>query len=133
MIKPSIVLAVLAAAYPASAQIAPLPGVWVVGEAASFANESAWVFLKEGHYAEVKLPDGATSAVGSWRDGGDSLAYTHAHVPFTKLAEGRVERRMVFKIRTADRFEAIAPSGTVRMFSRCPDETFKAPKTAAAH
>lgn len=133
MIKTILMMAALGAATPAAAQSAPLPGVWVVGEAAACADGNAWVFFKEGHYAEVKLPDGATSAVGSWRDAGDALVYTHAHMPFAKLAEGQTERRMVFKSRTADRFEALAPSGSVRVFSRCPDGTLKASKTARAH
>lgn len=130
MIKTMTLIAALVASTTAAAQSAPLPGVWVVGEAAACADGNAWVFFKEGFYAEVKLPDGATSALGSWRDAGDALVYTHAHMPFGKLTEGQTERRMAFKSRTADRFEAIAPSGAVRVFSRCPDGTLKAPKTA---
>lgn len=110
-----------------------LAGVWAVGEPAACATGNAWVFFKEGFYAEVKLPDGPTSAIGSWRDAGDALVYSHAHMPFGNLAAGQPERRMVFKSRTADRFEATAPSGTVRVFSRCPDGTLKAPSNSGAH
>lgn len=129
MIKTIAIMAALAAATAATAQTATLPGVWVVGEAAACADGTAWVFFKEGHYAEVKLPDGPTSAIGHWRDEGSDLAYSHAHMPFTMLAEGQTERRMQFKARTATRFEATAPNGAVRVFSRCPDSVLKAPKS----
>jgi hypothetical protein len=131
--KAVIVSAALVVASAAGAQPAPLPGVWAVGEPAACADGNAWVFFKEGFYAEVKLPDGPTSAIGSWRDAGDALIYTHAHMPFAKLAEGQSERRMVFKSRGADRFEATAPSGTVRTFNRCPDGTLKAPANSSGH
>jgi hypothetical protein len=134
MLKIIIALAALAAATNTSAQTpAPLPGVWAVGEPAACATGNAWVFFKEGFYAEVKLPDGPISSLGHWRDEGTALAYSHAHMPFTKLAEGQPERRMTFKARSADRFEATAPSGTLRVFSRCPEGTLKAPANAGAH
>jgi hypothetical protein len=134
MLKTTLTVIAIAVSTMASAQApSPLAGVWAVGEPAACAAGNAWVFFKEGFYAEVKLPEGPTSAIGSWRDAGDALVYSHAHMPFAKLAEGQPERRMVFKARTADRFEATAPSGAVRVFSRCPEGTLKAPKASAGH
>lgn len=133
MLKIIVASVVLALASAATAQTTPLPGVWAVGEPAACATGNAWVFFKEDFYAEVKLPDGPISSLGHWRDEGTALAYSHAHMPFTKLAEGLPERRMTFKFRTTDRFEATAPSGTVRVFSRCPEGTLKAPANAGAH
>ena len=133
MLKSAIAWAALFAATSAFAQAAPLSGVWAVGEPAACANGNAWVLFKEGFYAEVKLPDGPISSVGHWRDDGTGLAYGHAHMPFTKLAEGQPERRMIFKSRKADRFEATAPSGAVRVFSRCPEGTLKTPASLGAH
>jgi hypothetical protein len=133
MIKTIITAAALVATSAPMAQAAPLPGVWAVGEPAACATGNAWVFFKEGFYAEVKLPSGPMSSLGHWRDEGTALAYSHAHMPFTKVAEGQAERRMTFTSRTADRFEATAPSGTVRVFSRCPEGTLKASSIAGAH
>lgn len=133
MINEVIVVAALVVASAAGSHPAPLPGVWAVGEPAACADGNAWVFFKEGFYAEVKLPGGPTSAIGIWRDAGDSLIYSHAHMPFAKLADGQPERRMVFKSRDADRFQATAPSGTVRTFNRCPEGTLKAPPNGNGH
>jgi hypothetical protein len=112
---------------------AALPGVWTVGAEADCAAGRAWVFFKEGHYAEVKLPSGPITSLGSWRDEGKMLVYTHGHMPFVKIAEGKPVRRMAFESRTADRFETVAPSGTRLIFTRCPDGVLKAPAEAEGH
>jgi hypothetical protein len=101
------------------AAAAPLAGLWVVGEAAdcSKPGTNAWVLMADGIYAETTLPQGPITAVGRWRDGGDRLIYTHAHIPFTADAP---ERAMVMTERTDQRLAMTAPSGRKRVFSRCP-------------
>jgi hypothetical protein len=112
---------------------AALPGVWTVGAEADCAAGRAWVFFKEGHYAEVKLPSGPITSLGWWRDEGKVLVYTHGHMPFVKMAEGKPVRRMAFESRTSDRFETLAPSGTRLIFTRCPDSALKAPAQTDGH
>ena len=113
----------------ASPAPAPLPGIWAVGEASecSRAGANAWVLMADGIYAETTLPQGPITALGRWRDGGDRLFYTHAHIPFEQAASGYPERAMVMVARTAGRLEMQAPSGRKRVFSRCPAGALVAP------
>lgn len=114
------------------AAAAPLTGLWVVGEAADCARPgaTAWVLLEGGVYAETSLPQGPITALGQWRDGGDRLFYTHAHIPFDTAAP---ERAMLMAQRTPERLAMTAPSGRTRIFSRCPAGSLKAPPGQAEH
>ncbi len=114
------------------AAAAPLTGLWVVGEAAdcSRPGANAWVLMADGLYAETSLPRGPITAVGRWRDGGDRLIYTHAHIPFTAPAP---ERAMVMNERTEQRLAMTAPSGRKRVFSRCPAGSLSAPPGQPQH
>lgn len=54
--------ALLATATPVAsipATLSAMPGVWSLGETRNCQAGPAWVFLAEGYYAEVKLPDAA--------------------------------------------------------------------------
>jgi hypothetical protein len=130
-------LAALALLLQASAPPAPAPltGIWAVGEASECqrAGANAWVLMADGLYAETTLPQGPITALGRWRDGGDRLFYTHAHIPFEQAASGYPERAMVMTSRTAERLVMQAPSGRQRVFSRCPASALVAPPGQAAH
>jgi hypothetical protein len=129
----SLALLLALAATAATATPAPLAGIWAVGEPSACADGNAWVLFADGFYAEVKLPSGPISAMGRWSDAGDALVYSHAHLPFAGHAAALPERRMTFTARTAERFEATAPSGKVRVFSRCPADALKAPAGEGTH
>ena len=57
----------------------------------------------DGYYAEVQLPDGAPAAVGIWRDEGDAIAYTHAHMPFEGHERPMRVRHLTIEERTAEK------------------------------
>ncbi len=123
------VLAMLAAPSTAGG----LAGVWSIGEMRNCTNGPAWVLFADGHYAEITLPAGPISSVGTWKEEADALAYTHAHLPFAGLDSPGTIRRMSIKARTPERLDLLAPSGRVRSFHRCPAESLKAPAGAGAH
>lgn len=127
----SIALA-LAQAAPAAAK-SDLPGIWSLGETPNCETGPAWVFLADGYYAEMTLPDKGPSALGLWRDEGDAIAYTHSHVPFADMLKANEMRRLTMVKRTADRLEMRNYRGVTRIFHRCPAGSLKAPKDQAAH
>lgn len=110
-----------------------LAGVWSIGEARNCVAGPAWVLFADGQYAEVTLPAGPISSVGVWKDEGQALAYTHAHLPFAGLEKPGTMRRMAMTARTADRLDMVSPTGRARAFHRCPADRLKAPAGAAAH
>ena len=59
-----------------------IAGVWSVGETQNCQNGPAWVFIADGYYVEVQLPDNGPQATGLWKDEGDAIAYTHDHTPY---------------------------------------------------
>lgn len=127
----SIALA-LAQAAPAAAPVG-MPGVWSLGETRNCETGPAWVFLADGYYAEMTLPDKGPSALGLWRDEANAIAYTHSHVPFADMLKANELRRLTVVSRTADRLEARNYRGVTRIFHRCPADSLKAPKDQAAH
>ena len=124
----AILLAVLVAG-PASAQ--SLVGVWSVGEKRACEQGPAWVLFADGLYAEVTLPSGPSSALGLWKDEDKSLAYTHAHMPFTGPEVPATMSRMTIETRAADRLDMRNARGAARTFHLCPAASLKAPVGAA--
>jgi len=118
---------------PEKAAAGDLVGVWALGGLEACETGTAWVLMADGLYADVKLPGGTINALGSWRDEGVALGYTHAHFPFRNMKGGLPDRRMVFSSRSAAAFAATTPSGQVQIFTRCPDGTLKEPAHSGGH
>ena len=116
-------LAAAVAAPPATA----LPGVWSLGEARNCQSGPAWVFLADGLYAEVKLPDMGPFAIGLWRDEGTAVAYTHSHMPYPDMLKANEMKRLVIDSRTADTLVTHNYRGVPRIFHRCDPSVLKAP------
>lgn len=129
------ILIAAALAFPASAAPDPafMPGVWSIGETPNCATGGAWVFLADGYYAEVKLPDGQPTALGLWRDEGGALAYTHSHLPFPDMMKINAMSRMTIEARNADKLLMRNARGVPRIFHRCPASSLKAQPGGAAH
>ena len=135
-----LIVAVVAAAVaqlPAPAAPAPepayMPGVWSLGETRNCDAGPAWVFLADGYYVEVTLPNSGPSAVGLWRDEGRAIAYTHSHMPFSDAAAPNEMRRLTVVERTADRLSTRNYRGLLRIFHRCPMTALRAPAGQAVH
>lgn len=131
-----VYLAAGALAVPAPAQtFGPpyLPGVWSLGETPNCATGPAWVFLADGYYAEVQLPDRGPSATGLWKDEGKAIAYTHSHMPFKDMMTPNELKRLTVEERTADRLVTRNYRGVPRIFHRCPDDALKANAAQVEH
>ena len=130
----SLVAAALSAtALSARAAAGDLPGVWSIGEAKNCAAGPAWVFLADGYYVEVKLPDQGPFAVGLWMDEGQAIAYTHSHMPFPDMLKANELKRLTVVARTAERLDLRNYKGVPRIFHRCPPDALKAPPGQVAH
>ncbi len=129
--------ALILSSVPASAQDqstpVPIAGVWSLGETRSCDSGPAWVFFADGYCAEVQLPDGAPAAVGIWRDEGDAIAYTHAHMPFEGHERPMRVRHLTIEERTAEKLTARNYRGVTRTFHRCPANSLKVPAGQDAH
>lgn len=108
-----------------------LTGVWAIGAERNCETGYAWVFLADGYYVEVQLPDKGPSAVGLWRDEGQAIAYTHSHMPFAERHAASELKRLTVVSRNDDRIAALSPRGVERVFHRCPDTALNAPPGAA--
>ena len=111
----------------------PIAGVWSLGETASCESGPAWVFFADGFYAEVQLPDGAPAALGIWRDEGDAIAYTHAHMPFDGHEQPMRVRHLTIEERSSDRLVTRNYRGVARIFHRCPATSLKASEGQGGH
>lgn len=111
----------------------PIVGIWSLGETASCDAGNAWVFFADDLYAEVKLPDGGPSAVGIWRDEGDAIAYTHAHMPFEGHERPMRIRHLTIEDRTEERLVTRNYRGVPRVFNRCPATSLKVPDGGTGH
>jgi hypothetical protein len=124
----------LAASLATAAELkSELPGVWSLGETKNCAAGPAWVFLADGYYVEVRLPDQGPFAVGVWKDEGSAIAYTHSHMPFPDMMAVNELKRLTVVARTADRLDLKNYKGVPRMFHRCPPDALKAPPGQASH
>jgi hypothetical protein len=110
-----------------------MPGVWSLGEMKNCKTGPAWVFLADGYYAEVTLPNKGPSATGLWKDEGTAIAYTHSHMPFPDMMKANEMKRLTVEERTPDRLITRNYRGVARIFHRCPAGSLKAPAGQAAH
>lgn len=138
MLTLTIGLALAAAAQaqtPSAAGAGPtaLPGIWSLGETKNCSAGPAWVFLADGYYAEVKLPDGGPFATGLWRDEGGAIAYTHSHMPFPDMLTANELRRLTVVERSADKLATRNYRGVARVFHRCPAGSLKTPAGQGEH
>ncbi len=123
---------ILAAAVAASAP-STMPGIWSLGETKNCTSGPAWVFLADGYYTEVTLPDNGPSATGLWRDEGNAIAYTHSHMPFPDMLATNELKRLTVVSRTPERLETRNYRGVARIFHRCPAGSLKAPTGQGEH
>lgn len=134
-----VFLAIIAAgslgcATPAAvAKDSDLHGVWSLGETKNCAAGPAWVFLADGYYVEVKLPDQGPFAAGVWKDEGHAIAYTHSHMSFSDMLKANELKRLTVVARAADRLDLKNYKGVSRIFHRCPPDALKAPPGQEAH
>jgi len=129
-----LVLVVSGMSVPVNAQEpASLTGVWSIGETRSCDAGAAWVFFADGFYAEVQLPDSNPSAVGVWRDEGEMIAYTHAHMPFEGHERPMRVRHFTVEERTADSLRMRNYRGDELIFHRRPAQALKAPPSQGGH
>ncbi|NBW75847.1 MAG: hypothetical protein EBR34_08605 [Sphingomonadaceae bacterium] len=91
------------------------------------------MFLADGYYAEVQLPDRGPSATGLWKDEGKAIAYTHSHMPFKDMMTPNELKRLTVEERTADRLVTRNYRGVPRIFHRCPDDALKANAAQVEH
>ena len=91
---------------------APLAGVWSLGETASC---------------------GAPAALRIWRDEGDAIAYTHAHMPYAGHERPMRVRHLTIEERSSERLVTRNYRGVARIFHRCPATSLKAPKGQSGH
>lgn len=110
-----------------------MPGVWSLGETKNCESGPAWVFLADGYYAEVTLPNSGPSATGLWKDEGTAIAYTHSHMPFPDMLTPNEMKRLTVEKRVPDRLVKRNYRGVARIFHRCPVDALKAPAAQAAH
>jgi hypothetical protein len=129
------IMAVLTAMQPAvpAPYNGSIAGIWSLGERRDCAAGQAWVFLSDGYYVEVSLPDQGPFAVGTWKDEGATIAYTHSHMPFADAAKPGQLRRFTVERRTADRLDLRTYRGDMRIFHRCPEGSLKAPSGQRGH
>jgi hypothetical protein len=134
MMKTMLTALALTSATTAIAQTpASIAGVWAIGDKADCKTGNAWLFHKDGYYAEVALPDKGPKAVGMWKDDGATIAYTHSHMPFADMVTGAPARRFTVEARTADRLTLKTYRGTPLVMTRCPADAVKAPAGQAEH
>lgn len=128
-------LAISATTSTAADPVAPayMPGVWSLGETKNCETGPAWVFLADGYYAEVTLPDKGPSATGLWKDEGSAIAYTHSHMPFPDMMASNEMKRLTVEERTPDKLVTKNYRGVARVFHRCPAGSLTAPAGQAAH
>ena len=117
----------------AAAATSTMPGIWSLGETRNCVSGPAWVFLADGYYAEVVLPDKGPSALGLWRDEGDAIAYTHSHMPFPDMLASNELKRLTVVSRSTDKIETRNYRGIARVFHRCPTTSLKAPPGQRGH
>ena len=117
----------------ATPDAAYMPGVWSLGDTKNCDTGPAWVFLADGYYAEVTLPDRGPSATGLWKDEGTAIAYTHSHIPFPDMMVANEMKRLRIEKRTPDKLTMRNYRGVARVFHRCPAGSLKAPAGQAAH
>lgn len=117
----------------AAPETAYMPGVWSLGETKNCESGPAWVFLADGYYAEVKLPNEGPSATGLWKDEGNAIAYTHSHMPFPDMLRANEMKRLTIDERTPDKLVTKNYRGVARIFHRCPLDAVKAPAAQAQH
>ena len=130
----ALALAASGLSVPVNAQEAvSLVGVWSIGETRSCDAGAAWVFFADGFYAEVQLPESDPSAVGVWRDEGEMIAYTHAHMPFEGHERPMRVRHFTVEERIADRLRMRNYRGDELIFHRCPAQALKAPPSQGGH
>jgi hypothetical protein len=129
----AMLAAVSVAAATAQAAESDLPGVWSLGETRNCATGPAWVFLADGYYVEVKLPDQGPFAAGIWKDEGQAIAYTHSHMPFPDMLKANEMKRLTMVARTAERLDLRNYNGVPRVFHRCSPDALKAPPGQVAH
>lgn len=110
-----------------------LPGIWSLGATKNCETGPAWVFLADGYYAEVKLPDQGPFATGTWKDEGSAVAYTHSHMPFADRLTPNDPKRLTVVERTTDKLITKNYRGVERIFHRCPADALKAPAGQAEH
>ncbi len=110
-----------------------MPGVWSLGETKNCETGPAWVFLADGYYAEVTLPDKGPAATGLWKDEGNAIAYTHSHMPFPDMMAANEMKRLTVEERSPDKLVTKNYRGVSRVFHRCPAGSLKAPAGQAAH
>lgn len=108
-------------------------GIWSLGETKNCSSGPAWVFLADGYYAEVQLPDRGPFATGLFRDEGSAIAYTHSHMPFPDMMKANELKRLTVVERTADRISTTNYRGVSRVFHRCPAGSLKAPAGQPTH
>lgn len=131
---PIVVLAALALPVQAATpEPAYMPGVWSLGDTKNCEAGPAGVFLADGYYAEVTLPDKGPSATGLWKDEGIAIAYTHSHMPFPDMMAANEMKRLTVEERTPDKLVTKNYRGVARVFHRCPAGSLKAPAGQAAH
>ena len=110
-----------------------MPGVWSLGDVKNCDSGPAWVFLADGYYAEVTLPDKGPSATGLWKDEGSAIAYTHSHMPFPDMMQANEPKRLTVEERTPDKLVTRNYRGAPRIFHRCPMTALKVPSGQEAH
>lgn len=131
-----LAIAAGALAVPATAQTYGPPhltGVWSLGEKSNCESGPAWVFLADGYYAEVTLPDKGPSATGLWKDEGKTVAYTHSHMPYKDMMAPNEFKRLTVEERTADKLTTRNYGGIPRIFHRCPNDALRANAAQADH
>ena len=137
-LKLGLTLSMLSLAAAASAgaqppQASSIAGIWSLGETRNCESGPAWVFLADGYYAEVKLPNEGPFATGLWKDEGRAIAYTHSHMPFPHMLTPNEMKRLTVEDRTPDRLVTRNYRGVPRIFHRCPAGLLKAPAGQAGH
>lgn len=137
-LKLGLTLWMLSLAAAASADAQPpadtsIAGIWSLGETRNCQSGPAWVFLADGYYAEVKLPNEGPFAIGLWKDEGRAIAYTHSHMPFPDMMAANEMKRLAVQERTPDKLVTRNNKGLPRIFHRCPAGSLKAPAGQAEH
>jgi hypothetical protein len=138
LIPVALVVAATATAQPAAApagqsDTVPLSGLWALGESRNCEQGPAWLFMADGYYVEVSLPNSGPTAVGLWRDEGNAIAYTHSHMPFADREKPNELKRLAIESRSPDLLVTRNYRGVARIFHRCPADALRAPDGQAAH
>ncbi|MBK8273322.1 MAG: hypothetical protein IPK89_10430 [Sphingomonadales bacterium] len=107
--------------------------MWSLGEAKNCETGPAWVFLADGYYTEVKLPDKGPFATGPWKDERDRRSPTLTAMPFPDMMKANELKRLTVEERTAGRLVTRNYQGVPRIFHRCQTSALKAPHEQAGH